>query len=105
MKFNLGYKKLSCIKTSSNYLNYFCKDVFVMIKQLGLPMFFMMFTIGVNNWPILVKILKELFDQCIGENVKMKKIDSLSIMELVRNDHVTCARYYEHRINSFHKLI
>jgi hypothetical protein len=26
-------------------------------------------------------------------------------MEFVRNDHVTCARYCEHRINSFHKLI
>ncbi len=65
----------------------------------------MMFIIGVNNWPILVKTLKELFDQCISANVKMKKIDSLSIMELVRNDHVTCARYYEHKINSFHKLI
>jgi hypothetical protein len=35
----------------------------------------------------------------------MKKIDSLSIMELVGNDHVTCAHYYEHRINSFRKLI
>jgi hypothetical protein len=76
-----------------------------MIKQLGPPMFFMMFTIGVNYWPILVKILKELFDQCIGENVKMKEDDSLSIRELVKNDHVTYARYYEHRINSFRKLI
>jgi hypothetical protein len=46
-----------------------------MIRQLDPPTFFMMFTIGVNNWPILVKLLKELFDQCIGENVKMKKIN------------------------------
>ncbi len=65
----------------------------------------MMFTIGVNYWPILVKILKELFDQCISENVKMKEDDSLSIRELVKNDHVTYAHYYEHRINSFRKLI
>ncbi len=54
---------------------------------------------------IFIKALKEVYDQYIGENLGIKKDDSLSIKELVRNDHVTCARYYEHKMNSFHKLI
>jgi hypothetical protein len=58
LKLNLGYKKLGHIKTSPNYLNYLCKCVFAMTRQLGPPTFFMMFTIGVKNWSILVKILK-----------------------------------------------
>jgi hypothetical protein len=59
----------------------------------------------VNNWPTLVKTLKELYDQYIGENLGIKKDNSLNIKELIRNDHVTCAHYYERRMNSFHELI
>jgi hypothetical protein len=76
-----------------------------MIMQLGPPSFFMTFTIGVNNWSIFIKTLKDLYEQYIGENLKIKKDDSLSIVKLVKNDHVTCACYYEHRMNSFCKLI
>jgi len=61
--------------------------VFAMIMQLGPPTFFMTFTIGVNNWSILIKTLKELYDQYIGENLRIKKDDSLSIKEIVKNDH------------------
>jgi hypothetical protein len=44
--------------------------MFAMIRQLGQLTFFVTFTTGVNKWPIFVKILKELYDQYIGENVK-----------------------------------
>jgi hypothetical protein len=47
--------------------------VFAMIRQLGLPTFFVTFTTSVNNWPILVKTLKELYDQYIDENLRIKK--------------------------------
>ncbi len=68
------------------YLDCLHKDVFAMITQLGPPTFFMTFTIGVNNWSILIKTLKELYDQYIGENLRIKKDDSLSIKEIVKND-------------------
>jgi hypothetical protein len=71
--------------------------VFAMIRQLGPPTSFMTFTTYVNNWPILIKALKDLYDQYIGENLGIKKDDSLSIKELVKNDLVICACYYEHR--------
>ncbi len=84
-------------------MDYFQKDVFTMIRQLGPPTFFMTFTTCVNNWPILIGTLKELYDQYIGENLGIKKDDSLSIKEHVENDLVTYARYYKHKMNSFHK--
>jgi hypothetical protein len=37
--------------------------------------------------------------------LRIKNDDSLSIKELVRNDPITCARYYEHKMNSFRKFI
>jgi hypothetical protein len=58
LKSNLGYKELSCIRTSLDYLDCLHKDVFVMIKQLGPPTFFMTFTTSVNNWLIFIKTLK-----------------------------------------------
>jgi hypothetical protein len=55
-------RELSHIRTSLDYLNHLCIDVFAMIKQLGPPTFFMTFTTCVNNWLILIKTLKELYD-------------------------------------------
>jgi hypothetical protein len=104
LKLDLGYKELSRIRTSSDYLDCLCKDVLAMIRQLGPLTFFMTFT-SVNNWPILVKTLKKLYDQYIDENLGIKRDALLNIRELVRNDLVTCARYYEHRMNNFCKLI
>jgi hypothetical protein len=66
-----------------------------MIKQLGPPMFFITFIIGINNWSSLIEMLKLLY------NKHYNKINEISnnipnIKELIRNDHVTCARHYEH---------
>jgi len=49
LKSDLKYKKLSCIRISPDYLDRFHKNVFAMIRQLGPPIFFVTFTIGVNN--------------------------------------------------------
>ncbi len=98
LKSNLGYKKSNLIRTFPNYLDHLRKDVFTMIKQLGPLTLFVIFTTSVNNLLIFVKTLKELYDQYIGEKLGIKKDDSLSIRELVRNDLVTCA-HYEHIMN------
>jgi hypothetical protein len=63
------------------------------------------FTTNVNNWPILVKLLEELYDDYICKNVGSKNDKSLDIKELVKNDLLTCAHYYEHRMNGFCELI
>jgi hypothetical protein len=76
-----------------------------MIRQLNPPTFFVTIATYVNNWLIPIKTLKELYDQYIGENLGIKKDDLLSIKKLVRNDPITCARYYEHKMNHFNKLI
>ncbi len=66
------------IKTSPNYLDYLCKNVFAMMKQLGPLKFFVTFITSVNY--------------------------ALSIRE-VRNDHVTCTCCCEHKMNSFRILL
>ncbi len=70
LKTYLKYKELSRIRISPDYLDYFRKDMFPMIKQLGPPTFFVTFTTGVNNCLIYIKTLKELYDQYIGEKLE-----------------------------------
>jgi hypothetical protein len=55
LKSDLGYKELSHMKTSLDYLDWLQKDVFAMNEQFGPPTFFVTFTTCVNNWPILEK--------------------------------------------------
>jgi hypothetical protein len=63
------------------------------------------FTTSVNNWPILSNMLKELYEKHVIINKTNNNINhTLSIRE-VRNDHVTCTRCCEHRMNSFHILL
>jgi hypothetical protein len=62
LKFNLGYKKIECMKIYLDYLDYFCKNIFTMIRQLKPLTFFVTFTMGVNNWPTIIETLKKLND-------------------------------------------
>jgi hypothetical protein len=71
-----------------------------MIKQLGLPSFFVTFTTGVNNWSILVKTLKDLHIEHV-QNLNIKNKNLPNIKNLVKNDLVTCMHYYEHKMNNF----
>ncbi len=73
--------------------------MFTIIKQLGPSTFFVMFIIGVNNLPILVKIVKKLYHQHIDENVGRKKVDTIlrNLLEIILS--------IVHIMNSFHKLI
>ncbi len=68
-----------------------------MIRQLGPLTFFVTFTTSVNNWPMHSNTLKELYEKHVTTNQTNNNVNyTLSIRE-VRNDHVTCTCYYEHR--------
>jgi hypothetical protein len=71
-----------------------------MIKQLRPPTFLITFTTSVNKWLSLSKTLKNLYVQHYGKND-----DTFDKKKLVRNDLVTCVRYYAHKMNSFFKLL
>ncbi len=89
-KCNLGYHELNQIKKSPNYLNHFQKDDFAIIRQFGPSTFFVTLTMGVNNWPILIKTLKDLHIKQFNQNGKMKFDYSLNNRDLVRNEFFTC---------------
>ncbi len=76
-----------------------------MIRQLGPLTFFATFTTSINNWPILSNTLKKIYEKLVTTNQTNSNVNySLSIQE-VRNDHVTCTRYCEHKMNNLHILL
>jgi len=79
-----------------NYLYRLQKDLSAMIKQLRPPTFFITFITSVNNRSSLSKTLKKIYIQHYGKND-----DTFDKKKLVRNDLVTCVRYYANKINIF----
>jgi hypothetical protein len=61
-----------------------------MIRQFGLPPFFVTFIMGVNNWPILITTFKNLHTQHFNENITTNNDNSLNNKFFVRNDPITC---------------
>jgi hypothetical protein len=60
-----------------------------MIKQFGPSTFFVTFTIGVNNWSILMKKLKDFHIEHFQQNVKTIFNNPLINKDFVRNDPIT----------------
>ncbi len=61
----------------------FERNLFAMIIQLGSPYFFVTFTTCVNDWPIIVKTLKELHIENV-QNVIQENKDLPNIKDLIK---------------------
>ena len=74
-----------------------------MIRQLGPPTFFVSFSSVEHRWKPLIdalKLLKERNIQPMDNEIQEDEIQSL-----IKNDPVTCVRYYRHRMNALRQLI
>jgi hypothetical protein len=104
MKSDIGYIDFKNIRTSLDYLQQNKKNIFAMIRQLGLPTFFITFTSAEHCWYPLVVSISDLH-----RNKKCKKqtdtLENNRIDYLIRKDPMTCTQYYRHIINSLRQLI
>jgi hypothetical protein len=76
-----------------------------MIQQLGPLTFFVIFTFVERLWDPFIKTLHTLYASNLNLPNKIEDLQSIHILELIRIDLVTCARYYNHITSYFHKLI
>jgi hypothetical protein len=76
-----------------------------MIRQLGPLTFFFTFLFIEKLWNVLIKVLHTLHASRLNLPNKIEDLKYVHIIELIRIDLVTCARYYDHRTSCFHKLI
>jgi hypothetical protein len=93
LKSDIGYIYFKNIRTSLDYLQQNKKNGFAMIRQLGLPTFFITFTSENHCWDPLVAIVSNLH----RKRKRKKETDTLEnndIDYLIRKDPVTCTHYY-----------
>jgi hypothetical protein len=101
----LGYRDLKSLHNSTNYFKRLQKNLFPMIQQLGLPMFFVTFTSTERLWNTFIKTLHTLYASRLNLLDKIGNLQFVHITKLLRIDPVTCVRYYDHKTSCFCKLI
>lgn len=100
-----GYRVLRTLRGSPPYWEAAKRDVFAMIRQLGIPTWFCSFSAAETKW---VPLLKSLSNLVQGSDLSLDEIDDLSWQhkcKLIKSDPVTCARYFHNRVQTFIKHV
>ena len=102
VKLDEGYKIFKTIRNSPQYWENQKKDVFAMIRQLGLPTLFISLSANDLHWPELIVALGKLVDNKDYSEALESKTLSWEIRScLVQSDPVTCVRHFDHRVSQF----
>ena len=105
IKIDTGYQFTKEIRSSPAYWEKKKKDLLAMIRQLGKPTLFMTLSAAESWWPELIAALSNLnFNRKITILDAMQ-MDQFDKSNLIKNDPVTCARYFNQKICNFMKLI
>ena len=102
VKLDEGYNIFRIIRNSPQYWENQEKEVYAIIRQLGLPTLFISLSANDLYWSELIVSLGKLVDKKdnsreVQENTLSWDIRSL----LVQLDPVTCARHFDHRVSQF----
>ena len=102
---NDGYRILQVDRSSPAFWEYKKKTVFSMIRQYGMPTIFLTISAAEMKWNELLVILKKVVD---NENFTEDECEKLPWQEkcrLIQSDPITCARFYNNRVQEFIKLL
>ena len=92
------------IKGTPAYWKRFLFEVSAMVKQRGLPTYFLILSCADLRWNELVSIISKLN----GENLTDEQINNLTYLErcnYLNSNHVLLARHFQYRVEVFFKEI
>lgn len=96
-----GFRVLRNLRGSPPYWEKAKKDVFAMIRQLGIPTWFCSFSAAETKWFPLLGCLSKLVH---GKELNDSELENLTWQDkchLIKSDPVTCARYFDHKFQIF----
>ena len=99
-----AYTFMNSIKGSPAYWKSMLSDVLAMVKQLGIPSFFLTLSCADLRWDEFPEIISKLN----GKDVSSEEISSMSYFEkceLLNSNPVLLARHFQYRVESFFKEI
>jgi len=98
-----GYRMLHNVQNSPSYLAAMRKNVFAMARQEGQPTLFLTFSPSESTWIDLLKILYKLrYSKTLSDDIELTYAQK---SDLIRQDPVVCATYFDHRFRALFKLI
>ena len=101
-----GYRIFKTIRNSPQYWETQKRDVFAMIRQLGLPTLFLSLSANDLYWPELIITLGKLVDKKdYSAAVRENSLSWETRSRLVQSDPVTCVRHFDHRVSQFIETI
>lgn len=77
------------------------KDIFALIRQLGIPTWFTSFSAAETHWVHLLQILGQTVDKKQYTTEEVNKFDFFKKADLLRKDPVTCASHFDHQVQVF----
>lgn len=101
VKYNEGYHILRRLRGSPPYWEQAKHEIFAMIRQLGMPTWFMSLSAAETRWPPLLRILGRLLEGRDYTDEEIKKITWQKKCQLIRDDPTSCSRYFDFRSSSF----
>ena len=96
-----GFKFLRALRGSPPYFEKAKKDIFAMIRQLGLASLFCSFSSAETQWIYLLRILGKLVDNKDYTDNELENLNWEEKSRLIQSDPVTCARHFDYQINQF----
>ena len=102
---NDAFKILAVDRASPAYWQKKQKTALAMLRQYGPATFFMTFSSADTKWiPLLITLSKTIHNKIISEE-EAENLTWQEKIDLIKKDPITCARYFDHRFNSFWKVI
>ena len=100
MKADDGFRHMQAVRGSPAYWKKVMNDLFSMLRQVGLPTFFMTFSCAeLSRWPETIEtILKQE-----GKEADFQTLDFAKKCEILRSNPVTAVRMFYHRVNALMK--
>lgn len=92
-----AFQVFNIVRSSPAYWKTEKSNLMAMIRQLGIPTFFITLSAAETKWLELIAILKKVVD---GEDVteeEAAQIPSADVYRLIHSDAPTCSRYFDRR--------
>ena len=95
-----GYAFMNTIKVTLAYWKRFILEVLTMVKQIGLPTFFLTLSCADLRWNDLVSIIKHL-EGAIMTDEEIETLPYLERCKILNNNPVLVARHFQYRVEVF----
>lgn len=96
LKSDIGYRFLQPVRGTPPYWERTMKDLYAMIRQIGIPTFFLPFSAGETRWDDVITTLLTISQ----DSRNISDLEWTDKCKLIKENPLMCARLFDHRVKS-----